>query len=87
MCFYANLGRQFLKSNNVGRYFYPDFQGFCPDFQQITTFGDALATLHPQLFYFCPFPTEPSPESLQYGLYVCSGGLYILKFDKNSTDS
>jgi len=32
MCFYANLGRHFLKSNNVGRYFYPDFQGFCPDF-------------------------------------------------------
>jgi len=47
MCFYANFGRHFLKSNNVGRYFYPDFQGFCPDFQQTKTFGGALATPSP----------------------------------------
>ena len=37
MCFYANFGR----------HFYPDFQGFCPDFQQIKTFGVALATHTP----------------------------------------
>ena len=30
--------------------------------------------------------TELSPESLQWGAYVCVGGLDILKFDKNSTD-
>jgi len=40
MCFYANLGRHFLKSNNVGRH-------FCPDFQQIKTLGVALATHAP----------------------------------------
>jgi len=43
MCFYANLGRHFLKSNNVGHNFYPDFQGFCQDFQQSKKFGSALA--------------------------------------------
>jgi len=25
MCFYPNLGRHFLKPNNVGRHFHPDF--------------------------------------------------------------
>ena len=34
----------FLKSNNVGGHFYPDFQGFCNDFQHIKTVGGALAT-------------------------------------------
>jgi len=52
MYFYANLGRHFMKSNNVERYFYPDFQGFCPDFQLINTYGVALAT---------PAPTPPTP--------------------------
>jgi len=42
----------FLKSNNVGPYFYPDFQGFCPDCQQIKTFGGAFAT---------PAPLPPTP--------------------------
>jgi len=36
-----------LKSNNVGSYFYPNFHGFFPDFQQINTFGAALATSAP----------------------------------------
>jgi len=31
--FSANLGGHFLKSNNVGRHFYADFQGCCPDFE------------------------------------------------------
>jgi len=31
MCFSTNLGRFFLKTNNVGRHFFPDFQGFCPE--------------------------------------------------------
>jgi len=44
MFFYANRGSHCMKSNNVGRHFYQDFQGFCPDFQQIKTFGEALAT-------------------------------------------
>jgi len=47
MCFYANLGRRFLKSIKVRRYFYTDFQGFCPDVQQLKTFGSALATPTP----------------------------------------
>jgi len=53
MCFYANLGRRFLKLINVDCYFYPDFQGFCSDFQQIKTFGGALAT-----------PATPPPTPL-----------------------
>jgi len=28
MCFSANVGNHFLKSNNVGRHFCPDFQEF-----------------------------------------------------------
>jgi len=41
MCFSANLGRHFMTSNSFGRHFYPDFQ-------QIKTYGDALApTTHP----------------------------------------
>jgi len=47
MCFYVNLGRHRLKSNDVGRQFYPDFQGFCPDFQQIKILGVRLQPLHP----------------------------------------
>ena len=35
--FSANLRHQFLKSSKVGRHFYADFQGCCPDFQQIKT--------------------------------------------------
>jgi len=53
MCFSANLGRHFLKSSNVyRRHFYADFQGCCPDFQQIKTFGGALAP---------PAPPPPTP--------------------------
>jgi len=43
MCFLDMLGSIFLKSNNVGRHFCPNFQRFCPDFWQIKTFGGALA--------------------------------------------
>jgi len=42
MCFSVNLWCHFLKSKNVGCYFYQDFQGFCPDFQQIKTIGGVL---------------------------------------------
>jgi len=52
MCFTANLRRHILKSSNVGRHFYPDFQGFCPDFQQIKTFGGALAPPLPTTLLF-----------------------------------
>jgi len=45
----------FLKPNNVGRHFYPDFQGFCQDFQQIKTFGGALVT-----------PASPPPTLLLF---------------------
>jgi len=41
--FSANVAHRFLKSNNVGCHFYPDFQEFCRDFQQMETFGGALA--------------------------------------------
>jgi len=52
MCFSTNFGCDFLKSNNAGRHLYPDFQGFCSDFQQINTFGGALAP---------PAPPPPTP--------------------------
>jgi len=38
LCFSANVGRHFLKSNNVGRHFCPDFRDFDQifrDFAQI----------------------------------------------------
>jgi len=50
MSFSANLGRHFLKPSNVGRHFYADFQGCCPDFQQIKTFGGVLAPTRELLF-------------------------------------
>ena len=34
MCFSANVGHHFLKSNNVGRHFCSDFQRFWPDFNK-----------------------------------------------------
>jgi len=34
-----------LKSNNVALHICPDFQRFCPNFQQIKTFGGALVPL------------------------------------------
>jgi len=43
MCFSANVGRHFLKTNSVGRHFGSDFQGFCRNFRQIKTFEGALA--------------------------------------------
>jgi len=47
MCFSEKLGRYFLKSSNVERHFYADFQGCCPDFQRIKTFGDVLTPSAP----------------------------------------
>jgi len=41
----------FDKSKHLGvrfaQGFYPDFNGFCPDFRQIKTFGGALAPSSP----------------------------------------
>jgi len=34
----------------------------------------------------CSLPTEPSPEGLQLGDYICAGWTDILRFDKKSTD-
>jgi len=52
-CFYTKLGRHFLKTSNVWRYFYQDFQGFCPYFQQIKTFRGAFATPALHLQHYC----------------------------------
>jgi len=49
---FANLGRHFLKSSNVGCHFHPDFQGFCPDLEQIKPFGGALASPPPTPLLF-----------------------------------
>ena len=56
--FCCKPSKPFLKSNNVGRHFFSDYQGCCPDFEQIKTFGDALA-LHSQHYCF----------SYQYGYF------------------
>jgi len=44
MCFSANLGYHFLKSNNAGRHLYPDFHGFFSDFQKIQNFWRCACT-------------------------------------------
>ena len=58
ICFSANVGRHFYKSNNVGGHFCPGFQAFCPNFQvfcpdfwQIKTFGGALAPPAPRFLH------------------------------------
>ena len=50
MCFFANVGRRFLNSNNVGCHFLPEFSwilprfsGFFPGFSTNKNFGGALA--------------------------------------------
>jgi len=52
MCFSVKLGCHCLMSNNIGRYFYPDFQGFCSDFQRISKTGGALAPPPPTPLLF-----------------------------------
>jgi len=36
LCFYENVGRHFLRSNNIGRHFCPNFQEFCQIFRDFT---------------------------------------------------
>jgi len=50
--FFCKPWAPFLKSSNVWCHFYPDFQGFCPDFQQIKTFGSALSPPSPTPLLF-----------------------------------
>ena len=45
------LGAIFWSQNNAGNHFCPDFQGLCPDFWQIKTFGGALGTPAPPASY------------------------------------
>jgi len=59
MCFYANLGH----------HFYPDFQGFCPEYQQIKTVAGVLATSAP-----------PSPTPLFF-VTVSLGISWFIKID------
>jgi len=54
------LGTIFYKSNKVGCYFCPNFQGFCPAFQQIKTFGGALAPSTPLVLHHCLTMPESS---------------------------
>jgi len=42
--------------------------------------------VHTVIPCLCSSPTEPSPQGLQLGDYVCAGGTDILKFDQNSSD-
>jgi len=54
--FFCKVVQHFLKTNNVGRHFCPDFYGFGPDFQQIKTLGGPLAPLPPT-----PLRSHPPP--------------------------
>ena len=60
MCLFANVGRHFVKSNNVGCHICPDFQEFCSDFRQIKHFGGALA------------PSTSPPGTPLCGRFRCS---------------
>jgi len=42
--------------------------------------------VHSVILCLCLLPTEPLPEGLQLGDYVCAGEADILKIDKKSTD-
>ena len=50
--FFCKPWAPFFEASNVGCHFYPDFRGFCPDFQQIKTFGGALAPSPPTPLLF-----------------------------------
>jgi len=41
ICFSANVGRHFFEDKQRWTSLLPKFQEFCPDFQQIKTFGGA----------------------------------------------
>ena len=41
---FQQTGSRFLKSNNVGRHFCPDFQRCCPDVQHSTTYSNSFNT-------------------------------------------
>jgi len=45
------MGASYLKSNNVGRHFYSDFQEFCPDFWGLCLDFQGLC---PDFQKFCP---------------------------------
>jgi len=49
MCFSANVGHQLFKSNDVGRHFFLDLQGFCPDFQRFYRIFDKSKLLEVRL--------------------------------------
>jgi len=51
MCFSVSVGCHILKSNNVGRQFFPDFQGICSDFQ---VFCPDFQEVCPDFWGFCP---------------------------------
>jgi len=55
MRFCANVGRHFFPgfSGILPKFsvFFPNSRGFCPDFQQIKTFGVHLHTLNPHLLH------------------------------------
>jgi len=71
MCFFANVGHHFLKSNNVGCHFCPDCQGFCPDFNKSKYLGCAFP-LHPHLLHPCPWKIHfwPLTEKNPSGAHV-----------------
>jgi len=57
LCFYAKPWAPFLEVKQRWGIFLPGFQGFCPDFQLIKTFGVELATPAPHLQHHC-FPLQ-----------------------------
>ena len=70
MCFSANLGRHFLKSNNVGPNFCLGFQGFCPDLHGICSdfhgFCQELSGFFPRFSTnqnFCGCACTPCPPT------------------------
>jgi len=71
VCFSANVGHHFLKSNNVGHHFcpdfqvfWPDFQGFFPDFNKSKHLGVRFHPLHHRFLHHSPWKIHfwPLPE-------------------------
>jgi len=79
MCFSANVGHHFLKSNNVGRHFCPDFQGFSPDFNKSKHLGCVLTPSNPASYTTAPGKSTVGPYLKKSFRRPCLGYMLIYR--------